>query len=328
MSLSKAQMKTIYLNLARADHFDQRMESRLLQNRMIGFYHAAKGCIAPGVGLCSLLNKDDNLSPHHRAHGIAHMLSKAIDIKYYLAEHSGKKEGCCAGRSTYHFSFPEDKVYLMSGFIGYSPTISIGWGWAAKRRGQKQVVACCTGDGTYSQGRLHEALIFANNDKLPIIFMCENNGMNQHVPTEKSHPVEDFADLAQGYGMPGVVVDGQDVFAVAEVAKKAIKRARDGKGPTLIEAKTIRSAAHAVGLPDMKGWQERDPQQLAQEFERQNPLTIAQQRMLKDGLLTQQEIDTIAEAVQAEFDDIEAFVDQCQDADQLPEELVHQVYAP
>jgi len=131
MSLTKTQLKKIYTNLARADHFDRRMEARMLQGEMVGFYHAAKGSIAPGVGLCSLLNKDDNLSPHHRAHGIAHMLSKGIDIKPYIAEHSGKITGCCAGRSTYHFSFPDDKVYLMSAFIGYSPTLAVGWGAGA-----------------------------------------------------------------------------------------------------------------------------------------------------------------------------------------------------
>lgn len=327
MNLTKKQMKKIYTNLARAEHFDTRMEARMLQGRMIGFYHAAKGCIAPGVALCSLLNQDDNLSPHHRGHGIVHMLSKGIDIKYYLAEHSGKIEGCCAGRSTYHFSFPKDKVYLMSGFIGYSPTLAAGWGWAAKRRNKKQVVACCTGDGTYSQGRLHESLIFANNSKLPIIYLCENNGFSMSTSTRNSHPVDDFADLAQGYGMPGFVVDGQDVFAVAEIAQQAIQRARKGEGPTLIEAKTIRSTSHSVGVPDKDGWEDRDAKQLADEFDERNPLIIARQRVLSDGLFTQAELEKIDQDAQQEFDDMEAYVDGCSDADLTKEQMLAQVYA-
>jgi len=327
MSLTKTQMKKIYNNLARADHFDQRMEARMLQGRMIGFYHGAKGSIAPGVALCSLLNNDDNLSPHHRAHGIAHMLSKGIDVKDYVAEHSGKIDGCCAGRSTYHFCFPEDKVYLMSGFIGYSPLLSIGWGWAAKRRNKQQVVACCTGDGSYSQGRMHESLIFANNDKLPIIYLCENNGFSISTSTRDTHPVDDFADMAKGYGMPGVVVDGQDVFAVAEAAQQALKRARSGEGPSLIEAKVFRATNHAVGIPDYDGIEARDPKLLAKEFDRCNPLLLAQQRMLAEGLLTETEIEKIDEEAQQEFDAIETFVDNCADASLSVDELLREVYA-
>jgi len=328
MSLTKAQMKKIYTNLARAEHFDKRMEQRMLQGRMIGFYHAAKGSIGPGVAVCSLLNKDDNLSPHHRAHGMVHMLSKGIDVKHYVAEHSGKADGCCGGRSTYRFSFPDDKVYLMSGFIGYSPPLSIGWGWAAKRRGKKQVVACCTGDGTYSQGRLHEALIFANNSKLPIIFLCENNGYSMSTSVRHTHPVEDFADLAQGYGMPGFVVDGQDVFAVAEVVQQAITRARQGDGPTLIEAKVLRATAHSVGTADRDGWEERDLKQLAQDFTERNPLLLAQQRVLDDGLFTQLELDQIATDAETEFDDIETFVEGCDDTALTPAAMLAEVYAP
>jgi len=327
MSLTKTQLKKIYTNLARADHFDRRMEARMLQGEMVGFYHAAKGSIAPGVGLCSLLNKDDNLSPHHRAHGIAHMLSKGIDIKPYIAEHSGKITGCCAGRSTYHFSFPDDKVYLMSAFIGYSPTLAVGWGWAAKRRNQKQVVACCTGDGTYSQGRLHESLIFANNGKLPIIYLCENNGFSMSTSTAHTHPVEDFADLAKGYGMPGYVVDGQDVFAVAEVAQKAIKRARNGGGPTLIEAKVLRSCSHSVGVPDKDGWEERDPKELEKEFNARNPLRIARERVIADGLFTLAETESIDEDARKEFDAIEVFSDSGELADLTVDEMLAEVYA-
>lgn len=327
MSLTEPQMKKIYTNLAWADHFDRCMEARMRQGAMMGFYHAAKGGIAPGVGLCSLLNKDDNLSPHHRAHGIAHMLSKGIDVKPYIAEHSGKFTGCCAGRSTYHFCFPEDKVYLMSAFIGYSPTISIGWGWAAKRRNKQQVVACCTGDGTYSQGRLHESLIFANNGKLPIIYLCENNGFSMSTSTAQTHPVADFADLAKGYGMPGIVVDGQDVFAVADVAQKAIKRARSGEGPTLVEAKVLRACSHSVGVPDKEGWEARDPKALENEFKARNPLSLARERVIAEGLFTRDETESIDEGARKEFDAIEVFSDSGELADLTVEEMLAEVYA-
>jgi len=154
MALSSDQMIALYRNLVRADQFNRMMYRRMMQGKLIGFYHPAEGAIAPGVGACTFLNKDDNLSPHHRGHGITHMLSKGIDIKYYLAEHTGKDTGCCKGRSAFHFRFPDHKVYMMSGFIGYNFAPSVGWGWAAKRRKQGQVVMNCSGNrGRGNRGR-------------------------------------------------------------------------------------------------------------------------------------------------------------------------------
>ncbi len=255
--LDKEKMVTLFTNLVRANHYDQMMYARMLQGKLIGFYHPGEGALAPGVGAASFLNKDDNLHPHHRAHGMGHMLSKGVDIKSFLAEHTGKETGCCGGRSAFHFHYPEDKLYQQSGFIGHNFAPSVGWGWAAKRRDKGQVVMNCSGDGSYGQGRAHEAMLMAQNMKLPIIFFCENNGMAIHSTAEEMHPTEDISSLAQGYGMPAVVVDGQDVFAVAEVALSAIERARTGKGPTFIEAKTIRFKEHDMGTPDLKGWEER-----------------------------------------------------------------------
>ena len=134
MSMTNEQMKKLFHNLLRANQYNAMMHRRIMQGQLIGFYHPAEGAFAPGVGACTFLNDDDNLSPHHRGHGIAHMLSKGIDIKYYLAEHTGKDTGCCKGRSAFHFSFPDKKVYMMSGYIGYNFGPSVGWGWAAKRR--------------------------------------------------------------------------------------------------------------------------------------------------------------------------------------------------
>ena len=151
MALTQEQMVALYRNLMRADQYNRMMYRRMMQGKLIGFYHPAEGAIAPGVGAATFLNQDDNLSPHHRGHGITHMLSKGIDIKYYLAEHTGKETGCCKGRSAFHFSFPEHKVYMMSGFIGYNFAPTVGWGFAAKRRNKGQVVMNCSGDGADGQ---------------------------------------------------------------------------------------------------------------------------------------------------------------------------------
>jgi TPP-dependent pyruvate/acetoin dehydrogenase alpha subunit len=327
MSLDKEQMVTLYRNLVRADQAAKMMYRRMMQGKLIGFYHPAEGAVAPGVGACSFLNKDDNLSPHHRGHGITHMMAKGIDIKTYLAEHTGKETGCCKGRSAFHFSFPEDKVYMMSGFIGYNYAPSVGWGWAAKRRGQGQVVMNCSGDGSYGQGRAHEALLMAMNMKLPIIFFCENNGMAIHSSIDEMHPTEDISSLAQGYGMPAVIVDGQDVFAVAEVVNAAIARARAGKGPTFIEAKVLRFAEHDIGTPDLRGWEARSEEEHA-EMRKREPVTLATERVLADKVLTQDEIDTIVAEAEAEIAAIETFADESPIARPPEAELLSDVFAP
>ena len=326
MALTREQMIELYRNLVRADQFNRMMYRRMMQGKLIGFYHPAEGAIAPGVGACTFLNKDDNLSPHHRGHGITHMLAKGIDVKYYLAEHTGKETGCCKGRSAFHFSFPEHKVYMMSGFIGYNFAPVVGWGFAAKRRKQGQVVMNCSGDGSYGQGRAHEAMLMAQNWKLPVIFFCENNGMSIFSTAQEMHPMEDISSLAAGYGMPATIVDGQDVFAVAEVTLAAIERARAGKGPTFIEAKTMRFNEHDIGTPDLAGWEERSAEEHAAMRERE-PLNIATVRVLEEGILTQAQIDEIGAEVEAEVEMVEEFADTSEIARPSVEELMDGVFA-
>ena len=126
----------------------------------------------------------------------------------------------------------------------------------------------CSGDGSYGQGRAHEALLMAANWKLPIILFCENNGMSIFATASEMHPTENISSLAQGYDMPATVVDGQDVFAVAEVVLPAVERARSGGGPSFIEAKCLRFREHDIGTPDLEGWEERSSEALAQLKER------------------------------------------------------------
>lgn len=325
MSLTNEQMQLLYRNLIRAHHYNKMMYRRMMQGKLIGFYHPAEGAIAPGVGACTFLNRDDNLNPHHRGHGITHMISKGIDVKSFLAEHTGKDTGCCKGRSAWHFSYPEHKVYQQSGFIGHNFAPSVGWGWAAKRRNQGQVVMNCSGDGSYGEGRAHEALLMAQNWKLPLIFFCENNGMAIFASANEMHPTEDISSLAQGYGMPAVVVDGQDVFAVAEVALAAVERAREGKGPTFVEAKTLRFNEHDIGTPDLKGWEDRSEEEHA-EMRKREPVALATERVLADGILSQDAIDRLHEEAEGEIAEVEEFADRSEIARPSEEELLAAVF--
>lgn len=327
MSLESEQMKTLFRNLVRAFYYDQMMYRRITTGQLVGFYHPGGGAQAPGVGAATFLREDDLLSPHHRGHGMAHMLSKGIDLKYYLAEHSGKETGCCKGRSSFHWSFPSQGVHLGSGFIGMNFSPVVGFGWACKRRGTQQVVMNCSGDGSYGQGRAHESMLYAANWKLPIIFWCENNGMAIHSAAEEMHPMADISSLATGYGIPATVVDGQDVFACAEAALATIERARSGKGPSFVECKVLRFTEHDVGTPDLAGYTPRS-EELHEEMRKREPVTLATERVLAEKLFTQDEIDTIHEEAQAEVAAAEKFADDSPVATPPEEELLAAVYAP
>ena len=324
--LSDEQKIALMVNLIRAEEFNRMMYRRMMQGKLIDFYHPAEGAIAPGVAASTFLNKDDNLSPHHRGHGITHMLSKGIDIKYYLAEHTGKVTGCCKGRSAFHFSYPDDKVYMMSGFIGYNFAPAVGWGFAAKQRNQGQVVMNCSGDGSYGQGRAHEAMLMAQNWKLPVIFFCENNGMSIFSTAMEMHPKPDISSLADGFGMPSEIVDGQNVFEIAEASLRAIKRAREGGGPTFIEAKTLRFNEHDIGTPDLSGWQERSDEEHAAMRERE-PVAIATQIALDEGWVNQDWLEITRSKALDEIAAVEAFADESEIARPPVEELLEGVFA-
>ena len=309
MKFSKDDIIKLYTNLVRARAFDQLFIKRLSEGKLLGFYHPAEGGEAPGVGTCSFLRKDDILYPHHRGHGLPHTISKGADPKYYLAEHTGKATGSCGGMSTFHSYAEEYGLFGSAGTVGSGFPVSVGWGLAAKKNGKGQVVVCCFGDGTSNRGTWHEAALMVANWKLPVVWVCENNGMAQFVSVKNSHPVEDIASLAQGYGMPGVVVDGQDVVAVAEAVMAAVERARQGQGPSMVECKCLRFHAHALGIPDYVGADIRSQEEIA-ELRKRDPLELCRAKFLEQGILTQDDVDRIDREAAAECEAAERFADE------------------
>ncbi len=306
MKLGKEQLITLYTNLVRARAFDRLFVRFLSEGKLLGFYHPCEGGEAPGVGACSFLREDDIIWPHIRGHGLPHMISKGVNPKYYLAEHTGKSTGFCGGMSSFHSIDVEHGLYGFAGTIGSGFPVSVGFGLSAKKNGRGQVVVSCFGDGTSNRGTLHESFLSAANWKLPIVWVCENNGLGMYVPVERAHPVQDIADLAHGYGMPGVVVDGQDVVAVAEAVMVAVNRARKGDGPSLIECKCLRFCPHAIGMPDMVGSRVRTEEEI-DELRKRDPIKLYRDNLLRSGMLTQEDVERIDSAAEAEIEAAEKF---------------------
>jgi len=328
MDLDIGDTRRLFTNLIRADKFGKMMYSRMMQGKLIGFYHPAEGAIAPGVAAGSFLTDDDILFPHHRGHGITHMLSKGIDVKPYIAEHAGKSTGCCAGRAAWHYAFPEHNVFGTTAYIGHNFVPCTGFGWAAKRNGRGQVVMNCFGDGAMGTGRSHEGLLLSSNWQLPIVHFCENNGLSIFAEVEEMHPTEHLSTVAQGLNIPHVIVeDGQDVFAIAEAVIPAIQRARSGGGPTFIEAKCLRFKEHDIGNRDLRGWTPREESEYTAMLER-DPVKVATKRVLEESLLPQSEIDQIHEQAEREVDEAVRFADESPVESPLEAELLADVYPP
>jgi len=323
MKFSNKDLIKLYTNLVRTRAFDELFTRRLGQGKLLGFYHSSLGGEAPGVGGCSFLRKDDVIFPHHRGHGIPHMIGKGIDIKYFLAEHTGKLTGGCGGMSTFHCFDSDNGLYGYSGLIGSSFPLSAGYGLAAKRNAREQVVVCFFGDGASNNGTFHESLNLASLHKLPVIFVCENNGYGISVSQKKHTPMADIASRAAAYAMPGFVVDGNDVIEVYQSAEIAVKRARAGEGPTLLECKTYRWRGHHEGDPN-QGARYRTEEEIA-VWKKKCPIVKLEKHLLKNKIATSKKIAAMRADIGKAIDEAVAFANES-DFPTL-EEMYEDVYA-
>jgi pyruvate dehydrogenase E1 component alpha subunit len=268
-----------------------------------GAVHLYIGEEAVAVGVCADLNSDDVIASTHRGHG--HAIAKGADLRYTLAELMGRETGYSrgCGGSMHIFDMP-DGILGGNGIVGAGMPIALGPAFAAKYRGGQQVSIGFFGDGAANQGTFHESMNLAALWKLPVIFVCENNLYANSTPAALSYPTEDLAPRAEGYGVPGVVVDGQDVLAVHQVASEAIARARRGEGPTMIEAKTFRFQGHC-GIAT----EHQSPDECALWCKR-DPIDIFEQKLLADGTLTPEAREDIRAEIAAEVDEAEEFAKQ------------------
>ncbi|MBI2302950.1 MAG: thiamine pyrophosphate-dependent dehydrogenase E1 component subunit alpha [Armatimonadetes bacterium] len=265
-----------------------------------GAVHLSIGQEAVSVGVCANLGPGDAAFSSHRSHG--HFLAKGGSMDAALAELMGRATGCSRGCGGSMHLFDPDIAFLGgNGIIGAQLTLALGPAFAAKYRGTRDVSVAFFGDGGANQGTFNEALNLATLWKLPVLFVCENNLYANSTPAAIALSEPDVAARAAGYGLPGVVADGQDVLAMYAAAKDAVDRARDGGGPTLLEAKTYRfeghcGVAHGHQHPDeCAAWKQRDP------------LVVHGERLAAEGLLSAAERGALEAEVHAELDAAVAF---------------------
>src|SRR5215216_6754547 len=244
--LSKETLLEWYRTMRTIREFEERLHKEFATGEIPGFVHLYAGEEAIATGVITHLRLDDYIASTHRGHG--HAIAKGCDVRAMMAEIYGKRDGLCHGKGgSMHIADVDKGMLGANGIVGGGPPMICGVGLSAKVRGTDQVGVSFTGDGGANQGTFLESLNLAAVWHLPCIFVVENNGYAEATSSRFHQSGVDVAKRADGFGMPGVVVDGFDFFAVHEVAGEAIARARSGGGPTLIECKVGRYFGHFEG---------------------------------------------------------------------------------
>lgn len=255
----------MYRQMLTIRFFEEKVFELYGQNLVPGTIHLYAGEEAVAVGVCANLHKDDYITSTHRGHG--HCIAKGARLDKTMAEILGKKTGYCKGKGgSMHIADFSIGMLGATAVVGAGIPIAAGAGLSIRLKGTEQVVACFFGEGASNQGTFHEGINLAAVWSLPVLFVCENNLYAMGTRQSRVMAIENVADRAQAYGIPGVVADGNDVLAVYEAANKAVVRARKGAGPTLIECKTYRQKGHSRFDPaayrpkdEVETWMKRDP---------------------------------------------------------------------
>jgi len=289
MEISTTKQFDLHRRMVRIRLFEEAAGRLAEANRLPGFLHLYVGEEAVASGVCGALNDDDHITSTHRGHG--HLVAKGGDFNRMMAELMGKATGYCKGKGgSMHISDTSLGMLGANGIVGAGSPIAVGAAFANRYRGRGQVAVAFFGDGSTNIGAFHEAANMACALHLPIVFACENNEYGEFTPRHKTMAITDIVDRAAGYGMPGVIVDGMDVIAVHEAAVEAVERARQGGGPSLIEAKTYRFYNHH-GIQNL-GLKYRPDEEVA-TWKQRDPIFTFEDRMIENGVATRDKVDEI-----------------------------------
>jgi pyruvate dehydrogenase E1 component, alpha subunit len=293
LNISNTKVIDMYKTMLKIRKFEEVAMNASAEGRIPGFIHLYIGEEAVATGVCANLNDKDYITSTHRGHG--HIVAKGGNLKFMMAELFGKATGYCKGRGgSMHIADATKGILGANGIVGAGHNLALGAGLSAQYRGTDEVCICFFGDASTNQGTFHESLNMASVWKLPIVFVCENNGYGISMSQNRHQAIKDVADRGVSYNVPGVVVDGNDVFAVYEAADEAIKRAREGKGPTIVECKTYRQRGHFEGDPGTY-----KPKEEQEAWVKKDPIPRFEKYILENGILSEKEM----KEVQADIDD-------------------------
>ena len=287
----------IFRRMLRIERNDDATRAQIRRGRITAPYYSARGQEVIPATISNLLNNDDKICTIYR--GIHDMVAKDMPLRPLWAEICGRVDGTCKGKGgPMHLTHPETGVMVTTGIVGSSMPIANGFAWASLLDGSKQVTIAYFGDGASNIGAFHEALNLASVWKLPVIFVCQNNGFAEHTRYENGTSVDFIAKRAIGYGMPGYTVDGNDPFDMYAHAHAAVERARAGEGPTLLECKTFRFMGHVFGDDDSYMTKEEKAEAMAKD-----PVALYRQKLIDTGVATEAQLAELQTKLEAEVQD-------------------------
>jgi TPP-dependent pyruvate/acetoin dehydrogenase alpha subunit len=289
LKISKEELLRLYRIMLTIRRFEERVLVDYDSGAIPGIVHSYIGQEAVATGVCTNLRRDDRIVSNHRGHG--HCIAKGADLNRMMAEIYGRKTGYCKGKGgSMHIADFTIGMLGANGIVAGGLPIAAGAAIAAQLEGGDKVVVLFFGDGATNEGEFHEVLNLAAIWKLPLIFACENNGYGVNTPVKVATGLQYVSKRATGgYGIPSVVVDGNNVVAVHEITQKAVGRVRAGVGPVFLEFITYRWRGHyeAPGLPDL-----RPPEEI-EAWKRKNPITHFERILLKNHVTKKETLEEI-----------------------------------
>jgi acetoin:2,6-dichlorophenolindophenol oxidoreductase subunit alpha len=288
-------LNDIYRRMLRIERNDDAIRASIRRGRITAPYYSGRGQEVIPSTISHFLNDDDQICTIYR--GIHDMVAKDMPLKPLWAEIMGKVDGTCKGKGgPMHLTHPETGVMVTTGIVGSSMPIANGLGWAALLDGSKRVVVAYFGDGASNIGAFHEALNLASLWKLPVLFVCQNNGFAEHTRFEYGTAVDKISTRAVSYTMPGYTVDGNDPWDMYAHVAVAVERARAGEGPTLLECKTFRFLGHLMGDDDFYMDKEEKAAAMAKD-----PLPAFRAKLIELGHATEEELAALQASIEAEI---------------------------
>ena len=315
---SKEFLLKMYRKMVLIRQFEDRVKFLFLEGIMPGTIHQCQGQEASTVGVCMALNEDDVITSTHRPHG--HAIAKGVSIQSMMDELFGKVTGCCKGKGgSMHIGDLKKGMIPAIAIVGGNIPVATGAALAFKMRNEKRVAVSFMGDGATNEGAFHEGVNMGAIWNLPVIYVVENNLYGASTPVEMVIQTKHISERASIYKMPGITVDGNDPIAVYEAAKEAVERARNGKGPSLLELMTYRITGHSRRDPAL--YQPKEERQKAKENE---PIGRFRKYLLDNKITEETVLDQIDAQIEEEIENV---VEKAQKApDPKPEDALEDMY--
>jgi len=298
VEIENEELINMYRTMLTIRRFEERVSREFHDGNIWGYVHLYIGEEAIATGVCRNLESGDRIISHHRGHG--HCIAKGADIRRMMAEIYGRKTGYCKGKGgSMHIADFSIGMLGANGIVGAGLPIAAGAALAAQLEGSNKVVVVFFGDGGCQEGEIHEVMNLASIWKLPLVFVCENNFYAVNTPSHYAIAIDEIYKRAAAYSMPGMAVDGNDVVAIYEAAKEAISGTRAGEGPVFLECRTYRWHQHFESnfMPDLR------PAEELEAWKEKCPVKAMEQRLIKAGILTRQNIEEMDNQVMARIDD-------------------------